>query len=413
MIIKKIVKPFLSQSKSRIFSISQFLTRAYLQRLPLLKKTEELKKYFPSFESNYCEVSKCNMSPIKSENSDIRNSKKSYDSSKNFSQNISHISSTYDSTMLQKHSNLHENFSHFLSAENDTEKNRTLLPKFEPDVEIEHNIDIDEFYAQAYNELDHHNISVDLKNAINKSIISENGNISPDDADLFDPSVATCDDFCNWFTEHGHREIRVGDGIVFLNDIRNDLESLRLSYELYDKKMVDKSMYYQRAMGIHVPFKESCFKKFQEQRANDLYSTVTKFPIDILDDDPYKFIINPPVRRIQNKKIGNLTNLDFLNSNLKTANPTKLDKLTKIYNNTAIFLLNELHLNIADIDLITPAGFKIYHGSADKKGQCYTAIMVKEELTKFIKQFEVPKFFTKIFFSHEHLKIFFTSVYRP
>ena len=41
---------------------------------------------------------------------------------------------------------------------------------------------------------------------------------------------------------------------MFLKDIRHDLETLQLAYEIYNSKMVDSSMFYKRAMEWGIPF---------------------------------------------------------------------------------------------------------------------------------------------------------------
>jgi hypothetical protein len=182
------------------------------------------------------------------------------------------------------------------------------------------------------------------------------------------PDTATCDDYIQWFFERGHNKIKVGGGIMFLKDITHDLETLQLAYEIYNSKMVDSSMFYKRALGLHIPaVKETAFRLFKEKQSSKLYEKQTEYPIDVSGFSPEEFFIHAPVRTISNKIIENETNLDFLNINLKSANPSKIDKLTKIYNQTPIFLLNELHLELTNIDLITPSGYKLYPGKPDIK----------------------------------------------
>ena len=113
------------------------------------------------------------------------------------------------------------------------------------------------------------------------------------------------------------------------------------------------------------------------------------------------------------KSVNSYHSMDFLNINFNKVTPQRLDILTKNYNEVCIFLLNELALPVDCVEKVTPAGYHIYHGEPDCDKQCYTAILVKEELVKFIKQIKVSPFFCKIKFCHKYFNCFFTSVYRP
>jgi hypothetical protein len=207
-------------------------------------------------------------------------------------------------------------------------------------------------------------------------INSKNGGNIPNHSEIytFDSKTAKADDFVNWFAERGHNKIKVGDGIIFLKDICNNLETLRLSYELYQNKLVHESMYYKRALGLHVPEKECAFKLFQERKSSQLYNYKTLYPIDVSGFNPDEFFVHPDPRKINEILIQNETNLNFLNVNLKSANATKIDKLTKLYNQTPTFLLNEIHLENSNKELITPAGYKMYSGKSDSQGKAYAAI---------------------------------------
>ena len=103
--------------------------------------------------------------------------------------------------------------------------------------------------------------------------------------------------------------------------------------------------------------------------------------------------------------------LSFLNINLRNANPHKLDNLTKSYNDIAIFLLNEIHINTEKIDIICPAGYKIKHSKADADLEAYCAVLYKEELDVFAHQI-VPNcfFLCKVLFKFPDKKLFFRRI---
>ena len=202
--------------------------------------------------------------------------------------------------------------------------------------------------------------------------------------------------------------------MLFLEKIF-DIEILKLLYDLYNKKLVHPSMFYKNLTGLHKPKTKSVLNEACEKYRSKLYNKTSKFNIDTTHQTLPVIFDNKTgqYEKIDDREIAGCPNLDFININLSKCSITKFEQLARIYNTTAVFLLNELHLKIDDIAKLTPAGFKIYVGEPDSEKQAYTAIMVKEELSRYIEQIKVPNFFTKIKFKHEKFKCFFTSVYRP
>ena len=112
-------------------------------------------------------------------------------------------------------------------------------------------------------------------------------------------------------------------------------------------------------MGQHEPPVKSVLQESTERFRSNLYTKVTEYPIDMSDFVPPIVYDNKNgiAENLNDREIGGVPNLDFLNINLSKSSIQKFDQLVRIYNTTPIFLLNELHFNINDKANLTPAGF--------------------------------------------------------
>ena len=155
----------------------------------------------------------------------------------------------------------------------------------------------------------------------------------------------------SWFHAEGHSKVIVGQKCYFLDKIF-DIDIMKLLYDLYNNQLVYPSLFFQNATGTHIPKSKSILKTACENNRSKLYEKVSDFEIDTSD------MIVPIIydnisglhEKIDDREISGCPNLDFININLSKCSITKFDQLARIYNTTAIFLSNELHLKICDID---------------------------------------------------------------
>jgi len=239
-----------------------------------------------------------------------------------------------------------------------------------------------------------------------------------------DISTASLMDIKQWFLAQNIPKVTIGQKHFWVNSI-NDLDSMKLLYQLYDSNLVNSSMYFHTAIGTQCPEVQTVLNESFDIKKSKWHNYISKYPISNANTETtttyttptytatHKLCNNNEQRNNKKTFFPMHPTLDFLNINLQKASPAKLDILTKNYNEVAFFLLNEIALKISDKELVTPAGYFLYTGPADSVGKCYSAILVKEELKAYIKEFPLSPFFCKILFQHEAFKCFFTSVYRP
>ena len=274
-------------------------------------------------------------------------------------------------------------------------------------------------------EKSHHKIYGDIVN--DKSFISDFQNLDfeatyNDDVLALDPKTCSSNEIRNWFLANNITHLIIGQRKYHVLKI-NDHIALRMFAELYLNKIATADTVYTRCLGENIPTLPSIAEKKKKSKVTMYRSYTTQYP-DISPGKSYddvsavqsskKMILVPSDKKSkfsESKPV--LNKLKFLNINLRNATPSKLDVLVKAYHGVAVFLLNEIHLNALQADIICPAGYTMYMSTPDVDSECYAAILVKEEMSKYIKVLYRSFFCVKIVFSGKNLKYGFTSVYRP
>ena len=226
----------------------------------------------------------------------------------------------------------------------------------------------------------------------------------------------------NWFEINGVPKVCVGQKRYTVKFI-NDIKTLRLLAELYSNNHASAEKTYPNVGGYFQPKLTTLLEEEFEYDENNVknYLPVNSnivAPSSVYDCSNTSFDfsaagINNPNLPKPSRVPSIIASLEFLNINIRNATPKKLDILVKNSHQCAVFLINEIHLNVNHIDIICPAGYKIYHSEADSEKVCYAAVLIKEELAKYTTLIFKGHFMCKVRVKLPQNIVNFSSVYRP
>ena len=350
--------------------------------------------------------------------------------------NVENISSSFsDKNSIKNNKKNNDKFQHnkkvSVSLKNETikENPRTKIPlslRSPKDL-----ISSDPFYDAAF---DAQNISCNEDFTFSEDsfecLRSENSLESDLDLDF---QNATLKEFQDWFFARNIFKVPIGGKYFFINTI-TDRETMQFIFHVHNQRFKTDEMLFQTVSRIHRPKIHKTVVIPKLYRKSHWYEKTTAYPL--ISEPPRKeflpkanniktvFNMPDPKPLNQNKpmKCPNFqthnplqqASLSIININIDRCNALKLERLVKDRHEVGIFCLNELSIHSADVEAMTPAGYKLYVGKADLDQRIYTAILCKEELSQCITQVQCTfPMFCKIKLIKDKFQCFITSVYRP